>query len=299
MSSPALEPYASRLRADLAGLKVELDGLLDQSTIQAVNADPMFITASNWRWGRSDSALTARRMSLLSRYISWLDRFRLLFPEPTRDISSKTNHAEEFVRGWLSRDKAFDHSIPQTIEQAKQKAARELAVLDDLIEIAAEAGDKTLRVVPDTNALIRNPAVEDIATVVGSASYTVHIPTTVLSELDELKDRGRTPELRDKAEKVIRRLKGLRDRGSLAEGVTVAGKVRLRLEHCEVDTRSVLSWLDPTVPDDRIVAEALRLQSDHPSGAVVLVTADINLQNKADAVGLPYAEPPAPATTSG
>lgn len=109
MSSRAPEPYASRLRADLAGLKAELDGLLDQSTIQAVNADPMFITASNWRWGRSDSALTARRMSLLSRYISWLDRFRLLFPEPTRDISSKTNHAEEFVQRWLSRDKALDH----------------------------------------------------------------------------------------------------------------------------------------------------------------------------------------------
>jgi hypothetical protein len=62
--SPALEPYASRLRADLAVLEAELDGLLDQSTIQAVNADPMFITASNWRWGRSDSALTAARMSL-------------------------------------------------------------------------------------------------------------------------------------------------------------------------------------------------------------------------------------------
>ncbi len=297
--SPALEPYASRLRADLAALKAELDGLLDRSTIQAVNADPMLITASNWRWGRSDSALTAARMSLLSRYISWFDRFRLLFPEPTRDISSKTSDAEEFVQRWLSRDKAFDHSIPQTIEQAKQKAARELAVLDDLIEIAAEAGDKTLRVVPDTNALIRNPAVEDIATVVGSANYMVHIPTTVLSELDDLKDRGRTPELREKAEKVVRRLKGLRNRGSLAEGVTVAGMVRLRLEHREVEARSVLSWLDPTVPDDRIVAAALRLQSDHPSGAVVLVTADMNLQNKADAVGLPYAEPPAPATTSG
>jgi predicted ribonuclease YlaK len=116
--------------------------------------------------------------------------------------------------------------------------------------------------VPDTNALIRNPAVEDIATVVGSASYMVHIPTTVLSEMDDLKDRGRTPELREKAEKVIRRLKGLQDRGSLTEGVTLAGKVRLRLEHREVDARSVLSWLDPTVPDDRIVAAALRLQSD-------------------------------------
>jgi len=44
--------------------------------------------------------------------------------------------------------------------------------------------------------------------------------------------------------------RGFRDRGNLAQGVTVAGKVRLRLEHRQVDTRSVLQWLDPGVPDD-------------------------------------------------
>jgi predicted ribonuclease YlaK len=115
----------------------------------------------------------------------------------------------------------------------------------------------------------------------------------VLGELDELKDRGRTPDVREKAAKAVRRLKGYRDRGSLAEEVTVAGKIRLRLEHREVDARSVLQWLDPDVPDDRIIAAALRLQSNHPAGLVILlVTTDINLQNKADAVGLPYAEPP-------
>ena len=139
---------------------------------------------------------------------------------------------------------------------------------------------------------------EDYASVVNTGNYMVHIVTTVLKELDDLKDRGRTPDVRGKADKVVRRLKGLRDRGSLAEGVMVAGKVRLRLEHREVDTRSVLPWLDPSVPDDRIIGAALRLQSDHPAGVVILVTSDINLQNKADAVGLPYVEPPRQATST-
>jgi len=40
------------------------------------------------------------------------------------------------------------------------------------------------------------------------------------------------------------------------------------------------------------MAAALRLQSDYPAGVVILVTTDINLQNKVDAVGLPYVEPP-------
>jgi predicted ribonuclease YlaK len=59
-----------------------------------------------------------------------------------------------------------------------------------------------------------------------------------------------------------------------------------------VDPSEVLEWLDPTVMDDRILGATLRLQVEHPRSRVVLVTSDLNLQNKADAVGLPYAETP-------
>jgi len=69
------------------------------------------------------------------------------------------------------------------------------------------------------------------------------------------------------------------------------------LEAKEVDARAVLDWLDPTVPDDRLIACALRLQSDHPACCVVLITSDLNLQAKAEAAGLPYIETP-PSTES-
>ena len=292
-------PYAVRIRADLARVKEQLNALLDISTIRYVNPNTRgsslyFVTAADWGWGPGDEATTAAQMDLLRRYSDWFDRFVLLLPHPTPDIERKITKADEFVRRWAARDVAFDHSIPQTIEQAKIVAAGQLAVFDELISLASLQGDSMLRVVPDTNALLRNPAVEQYAPALGTDDYLVHVVTTVLAELDELKDRGRTPDVREKATKVIRRLKGFRDRGSLAEGVTVAGKVRLRLEHREVDAASVLAWLDPSVPDDKIIAAALRLQSDHPAGVVVLITADINLQNKADAIGLPYQEPPAP-----
>ena len=293
------EPYLSRLQADLATVKSHLDALLDMSGIRYVNPNRpgsgvWFVTASDWGWDLSDEATSAAQMALLERYSAWFDRFMLLFPHPTPEVSSKIKEADEFIQRWITRDKAFDHSIPRTIEGAKKVATTRLTVFDELLGIAARAGDNILRLVPDTNALLRNPSVEDYANVVGSADYMVHIVTSVLAELDDLKDRGRAADVREKAEKVIRRLKGFRDRGSLADGVTVKGKIRLRLEHREVETRSVLSWLDPAIPDDRILAATLRLQSDHPAGAVVLITTDINLQNKADAVGLPYAEPPAP-----
>ena len=43
-----------------------------------------------------------------------------------------------------------------------------------------------------------------------------------------------------------------------------------------------LSWLDPNVMDDRIIASALQIQVEHPAANILLVTGDINLQNKAD-----------------
>ncbi len=291
------QSYLSRVRADLAALAEELDALLDGSTIRYVNPNRpgsplVFVMAADWGWGASDEKTAVAQMDLIERYSDWSERFMLLLPNPTPDVQRKITDADKFFRRWVARDGGFDHSIPQTIDQAKAIAARELAVFAELLDLAAYRGDTTVRVVPDTNTLLRNPAVEEYAPVVGSSAYLVHIVTTVLGELDELKDRGRTPDVREKAAKAVRRLKGYRDRGSLAEGVTVAGKIRLRLEHREVDARSVLQWLDPDVPDDRIIAAALRLQSNHPAGLVILVTTDINLQNKADAVGLPYAEPP-------
>lgn len=90
----------------------------------------------------------------------------------------------------------------------------------------------------------------------------------------------------------MRRLKGLRDKGSLSAGVNLTRTITVKTEAREVGVRGVLDWLDPAVPDDRLLAGALRLQSDHPAGTVLFVTSDLNLQNKADGVGLPYIETP-------
>jgi predicted ribonuclease YlaK len=56
---------------------------------------------------------------------------------------------------------------------------------------------------------------------------------------------------------------------------------------------NTLSWLDSSVPDDRIIASVLALQADRPGAAVVLVSSDINLLNKADAALVESAETPA------
>jgi predicted ribonuclease YlaK len=57
-----------------------------------------------------------------------------------------------------------------------------------------------------------------------------------------------------------------------------------------------LPWLDPSNRDDRIIASLVEAVRQHPRSPVVLVTRDVNLQNKAAFAGLPFVEPPEPAT---
>lgn len=51
-------------------------------------------------------------------------------------------------------------------------------------------------------------------------------------------------------------------------------------------------WLDLSVPDDRVAAAALLLQSAHPGSSVFVATRDLNRQTKLAALRLPFIEPP-------
>jgi hypothetical protein len=63
-------------------------------------------------------------------------------------------------------------------------------------------------------------------------------------------------------------------------------------EHVEPRDEGLPDWLDLSVPDDRLVASTLLLQSAHPGSAVFVGTSDLNLQTKRAAVSLTFVEPP-------
>ena len=74
----------------------------------------------------------------------------------------------------------------------------------------------------------------------------------------------------------------------------VAGDVYATFEHKRPRVDGLPEWLDLTVPDDRFVASALSVQSDHPGSRVYVVTGDLNMQTKLAALGLPWIETPNP-----
>lgn len=148
--------------------------------------------------------------------------------------------------------------------------------------------------VPDTNALLYNQRLEDWEFEEYPRFLVILLPT-VLSELDYLKVNHRNEEVRRKAEGIIRQIKSYRTRGSLAEGVPLrSGRSTLQTIAIEPNMAKSLPWLKADNNDDAILASLIEIMREHPRCQVMLITRDINLQNKAEYAGLPFVEPPEP-----
>lgn len=118
-------------------------------------------------------------------------------------------------------------------------------------------------------------------------SKNVVIPYPVLEELDRFKSRE--GEIGKNARQVVRELNELRKAGNLSEGVEVTPKGGILTVVLHRNSAAEPS-LDFSIADDRILGIALQLKngtSVHGTvSEVVLVTKDINLAVKAEALGL-------------
>ena len=283
--------FLSGLRSELDELAARNRDILEQSEIRHFNwndSSSEIVVAGfpPHGWAPTSAAVSAQQMAMLRDWDHWVQRFRLLFPHPTTQIAQRISEATTSVRRWLERDGSSDWAIPATVPEAKTVAGEWFADLEALLDLLQAGSESGCFVIPDTNALILNPDLATYSRAVGRPDFTVVLIPTVMGELDKLKDRGNA-DLKRKAQGVIRRFKGLRDRGELRNGVKLTQGITVMTIAKEVNPSLVLDWLDPAVMDDRILAAALAFQSEHAESKVVLATSDLNLQNKADAVSLP------------
>ena len=111
----------------------------------------------------------------------------------------------------------------------------------------------------------------------------IAIPLIVLEEIDKHKKRPNGVGIN--ARQTIRILDGLREKGLIHKGVRIekgkgiAFSVSPNLQELPVG-------YDPSVPDHQIIASALTLKHENPTKKVILVSNDINLRIKCDAIGI-------------
>jgi len=132
----------------------------------------------------------------------------------------------------------------------------------------------------DTNVLLHDPN-----SLLSFEDNNVLIPIEVIEEIDRFKRES--TELGQNARTVSRMLDSYRDEGSLSEGVKLptGGKLKIAFQKKDVSANGHVVFNENTV-DNRILSLAQAIQKAQPKNHTILVTKDINLRIKADALGL-------------
>jgi PIN domain len=236
--------------------------------------------------------LNSEQRRTRSRIGADLDHFlavvhTLLDSQPAA-VQRSISKAEKHLRAVAGQSRVSQRSTNEAKASLRKSLDELLALISDLHDDA----EGCVLLVPDTNALLSSPSLESWTYGDIEAFQLVLVPS-VLAELDELKVNHRNPDVRDKANALIRQVKEFRRRGKLTDGVPVVhNRITLRALAVEPDLNSSLPWLDRTNADDRILASCIEVMRAHPRAAVELVTGDINLQNKAEFALVPFLEPP-------
>ena len=131
----------------------------------------------------------------------------------------------------------------------------------------------------DTNVLLH-----DASAIEKFADNTVMIPLIVIDELDTFKTRqdvvGRN------AREVARMLDGYRASGHLLEGIPTPGGGLIKVIVYDGVEDDLPSGLDKSRVDNQVLRLCLGLKRQRPEVPVILVTKDVNMRLRADALGI-------------
>jgi PhoH-like ATPase len=132
----------------------------------------------------------------------------------------------------------------------------------------------------DTNVLLHDPN-----SLLKFEENNVLLPIEVIEEIDRFKRES--SELGQNARSVSRQLDCLRGTGRLSEGVSLPNGGHLRIIfHKGAAAQNGHAVFNTSSVDDRILSQAFRIQKAQPKSQTILVSKDINLRIKADALGL-------------
>lgn len=185
--------------------------------------------------------------------------------------------------------RTWKKSINECVEEIEESFDFIIDLLDKLFGIEK---NKSTILVPDTNAFLLNPDIEKWS-FKNIDSFKIALTPIILEELDKHKINHNNQNVRNKSKKIINKIKEYRRRGKLTEGVNIVNnKIELFVVAKEPDIEKSLSWLDKNNNDDIFIASIIEIIREYLNSVVILVTKDINLQNKCELANIPFLEPP-------
>jgi hypothetical protein len=288
----AFESSQARLSKELHQIAEAIWDLRGKSGIEEFRQDPnsnVLVLVHPYFWKTLPIEHRADQAQLLGRYRHWYELVQRCHIHHSSDVQESLDQINAHILSAI--ELKSDWGTACSIQQNRASLSERISLFHQLLNQHVPA-EPDFVLVPDTNALLKAADPSQYAGTIDCQRFRFIIVPTVLAELDELKRVRGTQPVGQKAEKAIRAIKGLRNQGSVRNGVTVSRTITVQMIPTEPKMSSLPSWLDADNHDDRIIGSVLGIQCAQPSATVVLVTDDLNLQNKAEMAFLPWAEPP-------
>jgi rRNA-processing protein FCF1 len=296
-----MNTMANRIRDGLQDITNQLMKLIgaipierQDNPVAAVGEAGIVKTIGNtptYYWGERTPKQTNIQIELKKKYDTISEIINVIFIKAPKNILNKLKQADSRYRMWLQleHNPSFYSSL-STDHTENEKQLRKCAEeLEHLLNILEAGGNSELILIPDTNSLLISTDPIKYRNIVDETNFVFLLLPTVLGELDKLKNNYNV-EVCNKSKGVIKRIKGWRTQGHPLSGVTVDKTITVRTISNEPNMKQTLSWLDKDNADDRIIASVLEIQADYSTSRVVLVTGDINLQNKAEFAMIEFKE---------
>ncbi|MBZ0173512.1 MAG: hypothetical protein K8E66_14100, partial [Phycisphaerales bacterium] len=234
------------LAADAARIKNDIGSLMSMSGLHREREYDSIVvlnTDGNHWW--DDLPLEGRRLQskILGEYVQYRDLVRVLIRGLTSDGAREFDEADDTITKHVEQQRA---TWCKTVQEAQTET---LEAIDEIQGLLARlyrlySPDGEAMVIPDTNALILGVPLGQWS-FEWCEAFTVVLTPTVLAELDELKIAHRNPDVRTKAERVIRQIKEYGRRGDLRVGVPIlSGRITARAIAVEPRMDESLPWLD-------------------------------------------------------
>jgi len=285
-----MKTTSEKIRSELNSITKRLCELIRELPIKRLNrhGTGVVIFAPEYFFEEPSPIQRNIQLNLKNQYDKISELLKLIFQNAPTDITYKLDQVDKLFRIWLQLESNW--SVEPNPNQNVQKLLKDSAQFNPILDILDASNTKDISIIPDTNSLLISCDPLAYKNSLNIESFTILLLPTVLSELDKLKILHRNQDVREKAQKVITRIKGWRNQGSLTTGVTVEKTITVKTIPYEPNMNSTLTWLDKDVADDRIIASVIEIQSRFPSSVIILFTSDINLQNKAEATLIEYCE---------
>ena len=269
-------------------LQTGIENLLLKYT--TLYSDSMFSSSGDHYWGSLSKEGRSLQSGIFKTYQQFTHLITILVQKQSREIRSAYYAYDMKLRQIIGQHGSTWYSNPQ---EALSEMSEIVTKLTELLEGLHDPSDGKAVFVPDTKALMYNSELENwrFHTV---KHFRIFLLPLLFSELDAFITHT-NEDVRKKAENLINRIKEYRSHGRLTEGVPlVDGVIDLVAGAVETDFENTLPWLKSDNENDRILASFVEIIRLYPQSPVILVTRDINLQNKAEFARLEFEEPPVP-----